>query len=275
MSVSGKIVVVTGAGQKRGIGGATARLLAERGATVVATDLIRPEPSTFDGANIAVGLLEDWSAEGAVSSGRIVCAALDVTDTQAVDKLMSDVVGKFGRIDVLFNNAGVALGAGPIGRSSDEDWTVSHDVNVLGTARACRAVLPHMANAGGGSIINNASLLGLVGIGGYSAYCATKFAIVGVTKSLADEFGTSGVRVNVVCAGYIDTELNDRQVAWLAAEQGSTEEGVREFQASATALGRLGQPEDVALAVAFLASDDAIYITGVALPVTGGLKGGL
>lgn len=275
MSLTGKIALITGAGQDRGIGQAAALVLAQAGATVIATDIRPPDPWLFATGGVTATPFDPEARPSAEMLGRILTHAMDVTDYASVTQLTSAVAASFGGIDIIFNNAGVTVGAGPFFDATDDQWALAHDINVMGVVRVSRAALPHMMRRGSSAIINNASMLGIVGAANYSVYCATKFAVVGLTRCLADEFGPHGVRVNAVCPGYVDTQLNDQQIELLASLQNIPGDSIRQFQAGSTALRRVGTPLDVAKAVLWLAGDDAGYLTGVALPVAGGLKGGL
>jgi 2-hydroxycyclohexanecarboxyl-CoA dehydrogenase len=236
-----KIAIVTGGGQ--GIGRAIAEKLAAEGATVVVTDLVGQNASqTADGL------------PGAVAIG------VDVTDRQAVQAMADQVVQLLGRIDVLVNNAGWDK-ASPFVDSEPGDWDRAIAVNLYGVLHTCKAVLPIMAAQGSGAVVNLGSDAGRVGSSGEAVYSAAKGGVIAFTKSLAREMARHQVRVNCVCPGPTDTAL-------FASFAGPK---LREALTKAIPFRRLGQPADVANVVAFLASDEASFVTGQTVSVSGGL----
>ena len=236
-----KIAIVTGAGQ--GIGRAIADKLAAEGATVVVTDL-----DEAGAKQTAAGL------PGAVA------IRADVTDRQDVQAAVDRVMQQFGRVDVLVNNAGWDK-ASPFVDSDPADWDRAIAVNLYGVLHTCRAVLPIMAGQGGGAVVNLGSDAGRVGSSGEAVYSAAKGGVIAFTKSLAREMARHQVRVNCVCPGPTDTAL-------FASFAGPK---LREALTKAIPLRRLGQPADVANVVAFLASDQAAFVTGQTISVSGGL----
>jgi 2-hydroxycyclohexanecarboxyl-CoA dehydrogenase len=239
--LSDKIAIVTGGGQ--GIGRAIAEKLAAEGATVVVTDLV--ERSAIQTAE---GL------PGAVALG------VDVTDRQGVQAMADQVAQLFGRIDVLVNNAGWDK-ASPFTESEPADWDRAIAVNLYGVLHTCKAVLPVMAAQGSGAVVNLGSDAGRVGSSGEAVYSAAKGGVIAFTKSLAREMARHQVRVNCVCPGPTDTAL-------FASFAGPK---LREALTRAIPFRRLGQPADVANVVAFLASDEASFVTGQTVSVSGGL----
>ncbi len=236
-----KIAIVTGAGQ--GIGQAIARKLAAEGATVVVTDL--DEASAKRTADALPGA---------------VAIRSDVSDRQAVQAMVERVVRQFGRVDVLVNNAGWDK-ASPFVDSDPADWDRAIAINLYGVLNTCKAVLPLMAAHSGGAVVNLGSDAGRVGSSGEAVYSAAKGGVIAFTKSLAREMARHQVRVNCVCPGPTDTAL-------FASFAGPK---LREALTKAIPFRRLGQPADVANVVAFLASDEASFVTGQTVSVSGGL----
>jgi NAD(P)-dependent dehydrogenase (short-subunit alcohol dehydrogenase family) len=240
--LAGKVTLITGA--TSGIGTATARLFAERGARLVLT-----------GRNAGAG--EALAAELGASF-----LAADLAAPGAPQRLVDWAVARHGRLDVLVNNAGI-LFQGDSQACTDAQWDAVLAVNVTAVFRVSRTAVVVMATQGGGAIVNVASDWGLVAAQQAIAYGTSKGAIVQLTRSMAADHARQGIRVNAVCPGDTDTPM----LRLLAGED--KEAGLRAM-AAAIPLGRIGQPRDSAAAIAFLASDDASFITGAMLPVDGG-----
>ena len=277
--LEGKVAIVTGAGRPKGMGRATALELAEQGASVVVTDLARKREDLMIegllGIGDELGALEKVVSEIEALGSRGLAMAVDVTDTAQIRACVEKACETFGGVDILFNNAGTAIGVGPFLDILSANWDLSWQVNVKGMMEFCRAVIPKMIERGGGSIINNASMAGLGAEPGYGAYVVTKFAVVGLTKLLAAEFGAQNIRCNATCPGAILTDMGEEEITFIAIEKGISQEEARKVFDEMAALGHAAQPEEVADVVAYLAGPRSGYLTGVALPVAGGSPAGL
>ena len=240
-----KVAVVTGAGG--GIGSAIARRLAEEGALVVVTDV-----NADAAAEVVAGIL--------AAGGQAAAIAADIARRDACYGLVEQVHGLKGRIDVLVNNAGINR-RGNLLALSDEDWQVSFTVNLDSMFHLCRATLPHMIAAGGGAIVNTASQWGLYPAPNHIAYNTTKAAVAAFTQNLARDYAPDKVRVNAVCPGEIHTPMLEAGVK----RSGRTIADLDKL----VPFGRIGKPEEVAALVAFLASDEAAFICGSLVEITG------
>ena len=240
--LKGEIALVTGA--SRGIGAAIADELAARGATVIGT-------ATSEGGAKAIG--ERLAAQG--GHGRV----LDVSVAGAIEELIESIGKDIGAISILVNNAGITRD-NLLMRMKDEDWQAILDTNLTSVYRSSKAVMRGMMKARKGRIINIASVVGVTGNAGQANYAAAKAGIIAFSKSLAKEIGSRGVTVNVVAPGFIATDMTR-----------DLPEDAKAAMSQQIALGRLGEPSDIARAVAFLAGPDAGYITGETLHVNGGM----
>ncbi|MEM7223287.1 MAG: SDR family NAD(P)-dependent oxidoreductase [Pseudomonadota bacterium] len=262
--LTGKVAIVTGASAPHGIGRATALKLAELGAAVVVTDTEQWLPR-----------LEELSQTIETDGGRALAMAVDVTQREQIDACVSRTCGAFEGVDILVNNAGTTAGALPFLEITEADWNASFRVNLKGPADFCQAVIPMMKDAGGGAIVNIGSTASLGAEPGFGAYTATKHGLVGLTKTIAAEFGPDGIRCNAVCPGFVMTDMHIAANERIAAREGRDPTVVAADRYSGVALRRAATPEEVAEVVAHLASPAASYITGVALPVAGGSSVGL
>jgi NAD(P)-dependent dehydrogenase (short-subunit alcohol dehydrogenase family) len=237
--LQGKVAVVTGAAS--GLGEATAARLGEEGATVVG-----------------------WDVSGAAPD----LEAVDVTNEDAVSAAIDAVVGEHGRLDVVATFAGIA-GGGPVHGVETADWARVIAVNLTGTFLTCKHALRPMMEQRSGSIITVASVEGIEGTEGGSAYNASKGGVVLLTKNLAIDYGRLGIRVNAICPGFIDTPMFRAVMG--TEHMAEYREEYREHHK----LGRFGRPDEIAAAAAFLASDDSSFVTGHALVVDGGYTAGM
>jgi 3-oxoacyl-[acyl-carrier protein] reductase len=246
-----KVALITGA--SRGIGRATATLFGREGASVIVNYAVRA-----DAAGEVVAELEQ-------AGGRSLAVQADVADRTAVDSMVSRVLDEFGRIDILVNNAGILLSGNVMSMNHDElDQMIS--VNVKGIVNCVQAVVPGMAKRGSGKIVNISSLAGLgTAVPETTPYGLTKAAVISLTKRMAFELGPKGINVNAICPGFVQTDM-------LASIAGSAEELAASLAAPAAkaALGRVGQPADIATGVLFLSSDESSFITAQVLTIDGG-----
>jgi 3-oxoacyl-[acyl-carrier protein] reductase len=242
-SLSGKVVLVTGA--SRGIGRAIAMRLAAQGATVVAA---------ARGTNA-----DAVAAEITANGGTATSQAIDITDAASVEAAVAAVLAAHGRLDVLVNNAGITKDQLML-RMKRDDWDAVLATNLTGAYTCVQAVLKTMVKQRAGRIINITSVVGQAGNAGQANYAASKAGLIGFTKALALEVASRGITVNAVAPGLIDTDMTK-----------AISDGAHEDWTARIPLKRLGQPDDIAAAVAFLASDEASYITGQVLAVNGGM----
>lgn len=248
--LDGKVTVITGAG--RGIGEAIARRFAREGATVVTA-----QRSHAEGETLTLAITENGGTARALPT--------DVRDGAAVKQMIDQVISEYGRIDVLCNNAGVGL-IRSITDTSDEEYDQVMNVNVRGVFNTMKYVIPHMVEASTGSIINIASVASFVAFPNDAAYCASKGAVLMVTRQAALDYAAAGVRVNAICPGFIVTPMLESY----CAGQGDPE-AVMQQVIALHPMGRLGTGDDVAVAAVYFASDESTWVTGAALPVDGGL----
>jgi NAD(P)-dependent dehydrogenase (short-subunit alcohol dehydrogenase family) len=248
-----KVCLITGAGS--GIGRASAILFAAEGAAVAAADI--------DAAAAAATVATIGSAGGTARAYLV-----DVADPASTERLAADVVADFGRIDVLFNNAGIA-GVGVLHETSVELWDRVMAVNVRGVFLVAKAVLPTMIAAGRGSIVNMSSCIAEIGLANRASYAASKGAVLSLTRQMQADYAAHGIRVNALLPGTIHTPFVDRYLAESYDDPEAGLEIIRKRQLT----GDLGRPEDVALAALYLASDESRFVLGSGMFVDGGVRG--
>ncbi len=274
--LEGKRALVTGAGRHRGIGRAIALRLAEEGAAVAVAGY-RRDPATFPDHEREIGWqgAASVAAEIEASGGRAIAVEGDVSDPDDVAAMVDRVGAALGGIDVLVNNAALPSEAGvaPILDMDEALWFRTVDVNLNGLYLVTRDVGRLMREQrSGGAIINISSLAGRMGLPAYGAYTATKWAMIGMTQQLALELAGDRIRVNCVCPGSTDTDMMDGTFRRSAEQAGREFDVWKQRTAASIPWGRQGLPEEQAATVAFLASDDAGYITGQTINVDGGLR---
>ena len=241
MRLKDKVAIITGAA--KGIGFATAKRFAQEGAKVMIAD-VNPEA-----VKAAVDLIPGSEA-----------FVVNVTDRASVEAAVDQIMQRHGRIDILINNAGITQDARLV-KMTEAQFDAVIDVNLKGVFNCTQIVVPHMLDAGNGAIVNASSVVGIYGNFGQTNYSATKFGVIGFTKTWARELGAKGIRVNAVCPGFIATEM----------VKAMPENILKDIERRSW-LGRLGTPEEMANVYLFLASDEASYVNGVALEASGGIS---
>ena len=244
MRVEGKVAIITGGA--KGIGYCTVEKFVKEGAKVAIADISKEE---------ATKVAEELKAKGYEAIG----IRVDVTQEDQVKQMVVETMAKWGRVDILVNNAGIIMDA-QLYKMTTEQFDRVIDINLKGTYLCTRAVVDQMIAQGSGVILNASSVVGLYGNFGQTNYAATKWGVIGMAKTWAKELGPKGIRANAVCPGFIDTPI-------LAPMPEKVIEGMK----AKVPLRRLGKPEEIANVYAFLASDEASYINGVAIEVGGGL----
>lgn len=269
--LAGKVAICTGSGRMGGLGAGILERLANDGCKVVVTDLGAPSGALSDGHVGNSQDMEDVVADLQKSGAEAIAIACDIRKEEDVKNLMTKTVEHFGRIDILVNNAGVGYLMKPLPELSADEWRLVLDVNLTGAFLCTQAAAAQMQKQGeGGRIINVASQAAKSGFRHMAPYVASKHGMIGLTRSVAIDLAPEGITVNAVCPNHVTTGLGEKQNEYFAKLRGMTVEEYREGIRSRIPLGRVGLPSDTAAATAFLASDDAAFITGEAMNVSGG-----
>lgn len=250
--LAGKVAAVTGAGS--GIGRATAVLFAQEGAAVGVIDV---------NSAAAAETVEQIAANG----GKALALTADIVQQAQVAAVFDQLVGEFGHVDVLYNNAGTNS-SGSVLTSTEDDWDRCMAINVKGTFLCSQAAARLMVQAGRGSIINQGSVAALVGIANFASYCASKGAVVALTRSMSVDLAPLGVRVNAICPGTVYTTLMEPML--VARGGGDLQKGLA-MTVSKYPIGRLGTPEEIAQVALFLAGDESSFVTGSVITADGGM----
>lgn len=256
MRLNDKVALITGA--TSGIGQATAILFAREGAKVVVVGRNRKR------GNETVKVIK---REG----GEAVFVKADVSRAVEAEKMVRVAIEEYGRLDILFNNAGIVLVRTTID-TTEEEWDRVVDINLKGVFLGSKYAIPEMMKQGGGVIINTSSIFGLIGAPRYAAYCASKGGVISLTKVMALECAPYKIRVNCICPGSIYTPMQEQELAIFSKLHQKREEQVLQSKIQNIPIGRIGKPEDIANAALYLASEEASFVTGAALVIDGGFS---
>lgn len=254
MRLKDKVALITGGAS--GMGRAAAYLFSKEGAKVAVLDV------DIEGGNKTVDMIKSYGGEAFYVKG-------DVSKEVDVEKAVKEIISNYHQLNVLFNNAGIVLVKDLID-TEEKEWSKLIDINLKGMFLLSKHVVPEMIKAGGGSIINTASIYGLVGAAKYTAYCASKGGVIGLTKAMAIELAPYNIRVNCICPGNISTSMLENEAVIWSKLWGKDVKEIKEEFSRMQPLKRVGLPEEVAYVALFLASDESSYVTGSAFIVDGG-----
>ncbi len=263
----GKVAVCTGSGRPGGLGEAILGRLGKEGYRLVVTDVDGSGSSHLAKPDEVEAVAESLRSQ----STEVLSHACDVRSPESVEQLFDAVMAHYGRVDVLINNAGIGFVMKDTREVSPDEWNLVIDVTLSGVFHCTQVAAAHMEAAGrGGRIINIASQAAKTGFPHMAPYCAAKHGVIGLTRTAAIDYGAAGITVNAVCPNHVTTGLGSAQNAYFSAFKGMTESAYLEEMAARIPLQRIGQAADTAAMCAFLASDEASFITGEAINVSGG-----
>ena len=270
-SLQGKVVVCTGSGRREGLGEGILQRFASEGCRLVVTDLGQADRGLGEDNIGSTAEMEEVAEALRANGAEVITVPCDVRKQEQVEALVARTVEAFGRLDVMVNNAGVGYIMQPISEVSLADWQLVMDVNLTGAFLTTQAAAAQMRKQGdGGRIINIASQAAKTGFPHMAPYVASKHGMIGLTRTSAIDLAADGITVNAVCPNHVTTGLGAKQSEYFAKYRGMSVDDYRAGLRARIPLGRVGLPGDTAAAVAFLASDDAAFITGEALNVSGG-----
>lgn len=274
-----KTAIVVGAGRPSGIGQAAAIALAAQKHNVVIADMTTIREDLKVGGRTTTtdnfSLLNDRVTEVETLGGKGLAVSVDVTDRAQIQRCIEQTVNKFGGIDILIYNVGTSVGSAPFLKTTDADWDLNYQINLKGAVDFCRAAIPEMQARGAGAIVTTSSQYAVKVMPGESAYVATKAGLIALTKCLAAEFAADNIRCNCVCPGAIDTMMAaDHKQHLMHSQKVSATEIEQDF-ADEAFMQRMGRPDEVGKVIAFLAQDDASFVTGAVIPIDGAAKVGL
>jgi meso-butanediol dehydrogenase/(S,S)-butanediol dehydrogenase/diacetyl reductase len=269
--LAGKVVVCTGSGRRGGLGEGILERFAAEGCRLVVTDLGSADTGLGEDHIGTTDEMEAVAAGLRAGGAEVLCVPCDIRKPAQVEALFDAVIDAFGAVDVLVNNAGVGYVMKPLAELAVEDWQLVLDVNLTGAFLCTQSAAARMrAGGNGGRIVNIASQAAKSGFRHMAPYVASKHGLIGLTRTAAIDLAADDITVNAVCPNHVTTGLGAKQSEYFAALRGLTPEDYRRGIAERIPLGRVGLPADTAAAAAFLASDDAAFITGEALNVSGG-----
>jgi NAD(P)-dependent dehydrogenase (short-subunit alcohol dehydrogenase family) len=271
--LEGKVALITGSGRRQGLGEAIARRLLAEGCRVVISDLGKPAPMMDEGRIGTNAELRTLAGELASHGREVLAVELDVRDEAQVDAAVDATVNRFGSLDILVNNAGIGYLMQPLLETTKDTWQAVLDVNLMGAFLCTRAAARQMIRQGkGGRIVNIASQAAKSGHRHLAAYTSSKHGMIGLTRTAAIELGEHGITVNAICPNHVTTGLGAEQNEYFARLRGLSVEQYLDQMRARIPLGRVGLAADTAAACAFLCSDQAEYVTGEAMNVSGGIE---